>query len=202
MSVNNFDRVAFLYDALVRLVFGNSMFRAQTFLLDKIKDNATVLIIGGGTGWILKALKPGCEVWYIDSSSKMIERARKQDVTCKVHFITGTESDIPGRTFDVIITNFYFDLFTTTKVDTVIKKIKTVMKPDAHWIVTYFVDKAWWQRIMLNVMYLFFNVTCNIESKKLPAWLESFDQNGFKMIESKTFYAGFIKTVLWRSKFI
>jgi ubiquinone/menaquinone biosynthesis C-methylase UbiE len=202
MSVNNFDRVAFLYDALVRLVFGNSMFKAQTFLLDKIKNDATVLIIGGGTGWILKALKPGCEVWYFDSSSKMIEKARKQDVICKVHFITGTENEIPDRTFDVIITNFYFDLFITTKVDAVIKRIKTVTEPDARWIATDFVDKAWWQRIMLRVMYLFFSVTCNIESKKLPAWIESFEKNGFSIIESKTFYAGFIKTVLWRSKFI
>lgn len=202
MSVNNFNRVAFVYDALVKLVFGNSMVRAQTFLLNKIKDDATVLIIGGGTGWILKALKAGCEVWYIDASSKMIEKARKQDVLCKVHFITGTESDIPHRTFDVIITNFYFDLFTTPKADAVIKKIKIVMKPDANWIVTDFIDEAWWQRIMLNVMYFFFRVTCNIESKKLPGWIESFDQNGFNMIESKTFYAGFIKTVLWKRKFI
>ena len=202
MSANNFNRVAFLYDALVRLVFGNSMLRAQTFLLDKIKDDAAILIIGGGTGWILKALKPNCEVWYIDSSSKMIEKARKQDAICKVHFIAGTESDIPDRTFDVVITNFYFDLFTTTKVDAVIKKIKTVIEPDGHWIVTDFVDKAWWQRIMLNLMYLFFSVTCNIESKKLPAWIESFDQNGFSVIESKTFYGGFIKTGLWHSKFI
>ena len=202
MSVNNFNRVAFLYDALVRLVFGNSMFRAQTFLLNKIKDDATVLIIGGGTGWILKALKPGCEVWYIDSSSKMIEKARKQDVICKVHFIIGTENNIPDRTFDVVITNFYFDLFTTTKVDAVIKKIKTVIEPDAHWIVTDFVDKAWWQRIMLHVMYLFFSVTCGIESKKLPAWIESFDQNGFSVTESKTFYAGFIKTLLLSNKSI
>ncbi|HEY8938239.1 MAG TPA: class I SAM-dependent methyltransferase [Cyclobacteriaceae bacterium] len=198
MSVNNFNRVAFLYDALVRLVFGNAMVKAQTFLLSTIKANATILIIGGGTGWILKTLRPDCEVWYVDASSKMIGKAREQDVDCKVHFIHGTENDIPDRQFDIIITNFYFDLFTTTKVEVVINKIKTRMKSNAYWIATDFVDDVWWHRFMLGIMYLFFRLTCNIESKILPAWTESFNQNDFQVIESKTFYAGFIKTVLWK----
>src|SRR5258708_1136346 len=90
---------------------------AQQYFLGNIREHAKVLILGGGSGWLLAnllRLRQNCEVWYIDASEKMIALSRqKNKPEYRVHFIHGTELDIPLTIqFDVVITNFYFDLFT------------------------------------------------------------------------------------------
>jgi len=114
--MSNFDRVAPVYDTLARFVFGRNMHRAQTVFLKDIAPGGHVLILGGGTGWLLAellSLNPNCKVLYIDASIRMIEMARRKTVgSSDIVFIHGTEKSIPpGLTFDAIITHFYLDLF-------------------------------------------------------------------------------------------
>src|SRR5688572_27433406 len=115
--MNNFDSVASFYDRLSRLIFGNSILHAQTLYLPDIPTGANVLILGGGTGWLLCELlakKPGCKIWYIEASEKMISLSKEatRDTSHRVTFIHGTEDRIPsGITFHVVITHFYLDLF-------------------------------------------------------------------------------------------
>ena len=82
--MNNFDSVAGYYDKLSILVFGTAMRRAQTAHLHDIPLGRNVLILGGGTGWLLSelsAVNPTCKVWYIDASSKMISLSKR---TCEI----------------------------------------------------------------------------------------------------------------------
>src|SRR5689334_3514018 len=66
---NNYNSVAFFYDSLNRIVFGNSTIRSQVWLLQQIPANASILVIGGGTGWILEKLaevhSSGLHIIYI-----------------------------------------------------------------------------------------------------------------------------------------
>jgi ubiquinone/menaquinone biosynthesis C-methylase UbiE len=54
--LNNYDRIARIYDKLSRMVFGKSIVRAQQSILPFITTPARMLIVGGGTGWILEEI--------------------------------------------------------------------------------------------------------------------------------------------------
>jgi hypothetical protein len=201
--LNGFDAIAKIYDRLARIVFGKSIRDAQLYFIHQIPDNSNILILGGGTGWILKAIlevKPASRIWYVEASSKMISLSREYTKgNNNIYFIHGTENDIPtNENYDVVITNFYFDLFTDEKLPDVINKILPTLKNECKWIVTDFVDEGkWWQRTMLKLMYCFFAITANIESKQLPDWGGIFENCGLHQMDSKRFYSGFIKTSIF-----
>jgi len=204
VNLNGFDRIAFVYDFLAKLVFGKSISESQKYFLNKIEDDSKILILGGGTGWLLEELskvKPNCEMWYIDASAKMISLSKnKINPKQPVHFIHGTEQDIPlSIKYDVVITNFYLDLFVDQQLEVIMVKIRSSLKAGANWIVTDFVNNGkWGQEIMLKIMYWFFRIICNIESRKLPNWSKPIERIGAKEIESGFFYSGFIKTTLYQ----
>ncbi len=202
--LNSFDKISFFYDFLAKLIFGAHIIDSQKYFLNKIQSHSKVLILGGGTGWLLAELlteKPNCEVWYVEASAKMIIRSRNRIVQGQaVHFIHGTEDDIPQTlNFDVAITNFYLDLFSSLSLPLVINKIQRSLKPGSLWIVTDFVkNKKWWQASMLKIMYWFFRSTCGIESTGLPPWPVLIGDAGFAKVSSKFFYKNFIEAVVWR----
>jgi ubiquinone/menaquinone biosynthesis C-methylase UbiE len=204
VKLNGFDRIAFIYDFLAKLVFNNSIVNSQKYFLNKIQDYSKVLILGGGSGQLLVELlklKPNCEVCYVEASERMIVLSKnKIKRTSMVHFIHGTEEDISRSIeYDALITNFYLDLFTEYQLADIIVKLQSAMKPEAQWIVTDFVsNNKWWQETMLKVMYWFFRITCDIESQQLPEWDKAVEKIGVKEIESKTFYRSFIKTSLYQ----
>ena len=202
---NNFDSVAKIYDKLSALVFGKTMAHAQTIFLSEIEQGATVLILGGGTGWLLAEIlrtNLTCKIWYIEASSNMIMLSKKKISPAemsRVNFIHGTEDSIPPATsFDVVITPFYLDLFCNNSCLAVVKKIKSSLHAKSIWIITDFVNTAWWHSGMLFLMYRFFEITINIEAARLPAWEATLKQNGLTEIKSYLFYSGFIKSTLVR----
>jgi len=203
MKSNDFDRIAFAYDRLTKLVFGRYIIDSQKFFLNRIPEDSSILILGGGTGWILTELfkiKNNVNVCYIEASARMLAMAKEKSTSSQqVRFIHGTESDVPSdHKFDCVITNFYLDLFTNESLWVALGKIKESLAPKAQWIATDFVENQWWQKLMLRVMYLFFRLTCNIESQKLPDWNKTLHSIGGKRIDSKKFYNGFIETSVFQ----
>jgi ubiquinone/menaquinone biosynthesis C-methylase UbiE len=200
--MSGFDYVAPLYDSLARLVFGKSIVDAQTYFLNQIPPHARVLILGGGTGWLLERLlraEPTCFVWYVEKSSKMIERSRKRKTDNRVYFIHGTEENIPADLkFDVIITNFYLDLFLDSTLQHIMQHIHLYTLPTTRWLVSEFVNSGkWWHRWLLKVMYFFFRMVCNIEANQLPPWHQQM-QRGWVEINAGLWYGNFIRSNVWQ----
>jgi ubiquinone/menaquinone biosynthesis C-methylase UbiE len=200
--VNSFDFIAPFYDRLARLVFGKSIVDSQQYFLNEIPENSSVLILGGGTGWLLETLiakRPSCAVWYIEASSKMLAITRRRKLNDKTTLILGTEENIPDGVFDVVITNFYFDLFPKRKLNDVIQKITKRTSSTSMWIATDFVDQGkWWQQMMLKIMYVFFKSVSSIEAMHLPAWEKSMLQHQWEDQGSSVYYAGFIKSKMYK----
>ncbi|HZI24217.1 MAG TPA: class I SAM-dependent methyltransferase [Chryseolinea sp.] len=203
--MNNFDSVAPFYDQLSTLIFGSALKQSQMAYLPAIKQGATVLILGGGTGWILSALfavNPTCKVWYIDSSARMINLSKKvaRDSKHEVAFILGTEDAIPpGILFDAVITNFYLDLFTAASCKTVIDKIRSSVHGKSLWIVSDFINATWWHSAMLRIMYRFFKIMSGIQASSLCDWKKLLEQKGFEERQSTEFFGGFIKSAVFSS---
>jgi ubiquinone/menaquinone biosynthesis C-methylase UbiE len=180
------------------------MYRAQTQYLKEIEENARVLILGGGTGWLLAELlsvNPSCSVVYIDASKKMIQKARHKVglLTQKVSFIHGTEKDIPqGSSFDVIITHFYLDLFDPPTCRQVSGIIRKFCHRRSLWLACDFINVTWWHTAMLWVMYAFFRVTSKLRTKGMPDWRKSIRGAGFSEIRAEYFFRKFICSALYR----
>jgi tRNA (cmo5U34)-methyltransferase len=202
--MNNFDSVAGFYDKLSTLVFGKAMRRAQTAYLHDIPPGSNVLILGGGTGWLLSelsAVNPTCKVWYIDASSKMISLSKEHmlNSTHEIVFIHGTEESIPvGIMFDAVITHFYLDLFPTDSCIVIIRKIRSAIRTSGLWLVSDFINTTLWHGVMLRMMYGFFKVMCGIEGSSLSPWKNLLEKNGFKEHKSRVFFGGFIKSAVFR----
>ena len=140
------------------------------------------------------------ELQNTNSNEKTISK-EKANYSNRVHFIRGTENSIPpGIKFDVIIMNFYLDLFTTESLDLVLEKIQRAMKINALWLVTDFINaKKWWQYILLEAMYSFFKITCSIEATRLPNWNQSLLRKNLIKKKSTLFFRKFINATVYQT---
>lgn len=199
-----FDRIAPYYDRLASLVFGKSIRAAQVCFLSGIPPASYILILGGGTGRIISEIRKqrnNCHIWYIEHSATMLELSRQKNPSDEyLHYIQGTECEIPSHiTFDVVITQFYFDLFTVDSLSEALGKIRMALKSNALWLVADFTTpQKWWQHVMLALMYRFFRIVSNIEANKLPRWNEALMAAGFFEFKQKSFFGSFIKSAVYR----
>lgn len=204
MDKLQFDRVAPFYDRLANFVFGKSLVMAQSDFLDKIPSSAYVLAVGGGSGsWIKRFLRthPDSSILYVEPSRKMIELAMKNTGGDeRIRFIHGTMDSIGNEAgFDAVLTFFVLDLFSDSELSDLIASIKGLVRARASWLVSDFVDIKWWHRSMLFFMYLFFRITVNLRTGKLPGWRACMENNGFVERQAHSFYGGFIRSIWYEA---
>ncbi len=199
---SGFDFLAPFYDVLARFVIGKDIVNAQLHFLKSFKECNHILILGGGSGWILEPLCaawPDLQIDYIELSPRMINAAEKNSgKNGHVNFIQGTENDIPNRLYDGVITNFYLDMFEEQSLNNVIDKVRKSLTSSALWIVTDFVDGSTWNKMILWLMYRFFRIIAWIEATHLPDWQNEMIHAGFTLSDGKKFKKGFIKSNLYR----
>lgn len=203
--LNTFNRVAPFYDALKRVAFGKAIDKSQACFLDRLPPDGNLLILGGGSGEILRLSRQfnsGCRIWYVEASSRMLSMAAERvppDEWASVTFIHGTEKSIPaGTRFDAVITNFFLDLFPDDKLVSICRMIHSMLQPQGTWLISDFVDGGkWWQKVLLKSMYSFFSTTCGIEATVLPSWEKQVLLAGMAEKDCKLFYGAFIKSGLY-----
>lgn len=204
---NNYDRIAANYDRLSRLIFGKSIVRAQQSLLPLITPPARVLIVGGGTGWILEEMArvfpSGLTIDYVEISSNMLDLARKRDFkNNQVTFVhAGIEDYTAPAAYKVVITPFLFDNFGRERAQVVFKKLNNMLENGGLWLFTDFhIDKGlnrFWQKTLLRSMYIFFKNISHVEADQLPDMQALFKAYNFRII-SETFHFGrFIHSVAY-----
>ena len=204
---NNYNSIANIYDVLSRVVFGKSIMKAQIFLLKYIPENSKVLIVGGGTGWILSELskmyEKGIEIMYVEKSAKMIALSKQKNIQHNsVEFINAGIEEFPtGKKFDIIFTAFLFDNFLPEKIEFVFSKLNQLLKPNGLWLYADFMNdkmnSKWWQKFLLKTMYLFFKITCNIETQQLIN-MSAYFAGGYNKLSEKYFYSRFIKSMVYK----
>ncbi|OKL39828.1 class I SAM-dependent methyltransferase [Pontibacter flavimaris] len=205
---SGFNRVAFFYDALARLVYGHTLQQAQLALLPFVPRQARVLVIGGGTGWLLEQLlQTGkrLDILYLDAAPAMLQRARQKyekyrnPHTCHVTFRLGTEQSIlPQEQFDVLITPFLLDLFPPQRLHQLMYKLASALAPGGQWLFADFwpvqQPPPWWQRLLIKGMYTFFGLMSDVQARQLPDYRAHFTALGLEQKYSQTFYGGMVQT--------
>jgi len=197
---HGFDRLAQYYEPLTRLVFGKAIIDAQEQFLSLVRSGSSVLVVGGGTGKILKKLSaiPCITITYVDASNEMINRAKDQvDNSGETTFIHTTINDFNADAqFDFIITSFFLDLFNERSLKLVMIKLHGYLKENGQWLFTDFRLgsglRKLWQLPLLVLMFIFFRLSCRIEANELQEFDKYFRQLGYSLDKEKLFYSEFI----------
>jgi len=200
----NYDTIAWFYDRLAGLVFGRTLVNAQLYLVSSIPAGSRILIVGGGTGWILEKIAAqhpsGLKITYIDASAKMIALAVKRKCGDNhVLFIAqGIETVMLAGAFDVVITPFLFDNFTDNSLRKIFADIDSLLKTKGLWLYCDFQNTTvLWQRAVLRVMYWFFRGSCGIEATHLPDAKACFAEHGYIVMSRRDFMNGFVTAVMY-----
>ena len=201
---DNYDNAAWFYDSLSRVVFGKAIVNAQVYLLQYIQSASKILIVGGGTGWILETLTTlhptKLKITYIEASSKMMAISAKRNIGANdVTFINSdVENIVLPSDFDVVITPFLFDNFSQPTAQKVFNHLNFGLKPDGLWLYVDFEPSGkLWQKLLLKTMHMFFRILCGIEASQLPDVKRLFKEQHYKVIHSKAFFGNFIKSVVY-----
>lgn len=176
MPKNNYDKLAPFYDLISHSVYGQALVKAQRSVLPYILDGQNVLIVGGGTGWILNEIeklgRKHISVTYIEASSKMVALARKRKVSFQVDFVCDYVEDVnTDKLFEVIITPFFFDNFQEEKCLFILDKLDKLLKSNGLFLYADFrlieQNRKFWKKLVLKRMYLFFRIFTKIETNNL-----------------------------------
>ena len=204
----NYDKIAPIYDTLSKLVFNRSQLLGQIEQLKNLSDNQHILICGGGSGKILDEISirmpRGIQILYLDSSQKMIEIAKTRNRGSNIiEFVCQDILDFEtDKSFDIIITSFFFDNFPENKAICVFTKLDNLLVNNGLWFQNDFTLSSnkgiWWKSIMLKIMYLFFNLTSNLGNSKLIEMEAIFDAHSYKVLEKNWYFRKFIVSLTHR----
>jgi tRNA (cmo5U34)-methyltransferase len=200
---SGYDRLAPVYDRLAVFFVGKQLQQAQLKWLSYLNDRKKLLILGGGTGWMLPAvfqINPNLVIHYVDASAKMIAQAQANAQSPLIQFIKGTEADIPDKDYDAVLTHFYLDLFLDDQLRNLIANLKMRLNNNALWLVTDFETHTVLQRVKVGLMYLFFRMMTGLKTQTLPKWYNTLTNAGCIALKSYCTQHKFIRSVVFRVK--
>lgn len=200
----NFNNSAWFYDRLSRVVYGRALINAQRFLLQYIPANANVLIVGGGTGWILEEIAKihpsGLAITYVEIAEKMMLLSKKQYAgDNQVVFINEAVENADLKTsFDIVITPFLLDNFTEAGLQKIFNSMHRLLRPGGRWLNSSFqLTGKWWQAVLLKSMFLFFRIVCGVEASKLPGIESQFNRRAYRLLKQQTFFNEFVLSTVY-----
>lgn len=209
----SFDAVAPWYRTLETITFGNALQRARVACLGEIGSPRRALIVGEGNGRFLAELlqrQPLVRVDCIDASQRMLDLARNhllkmdpRQLSRVAFFRSDVASWRPNDRYDLIVTHFFLDCFSTRTVGHIVAKLAQAATQNASWILADFrMPDAGLARIQarawLAAMYGFFRVVAGIEAHELIDPSPFLRVEGFTLTRQYLFRHGMVKSELWR----
>jgi len=185
---NNFNRIAWAYDSLVKITFGSRLWQAQRAHLEKIAEGDSVLVVGGGSGRILNWIKAE-KIDFLELSHSMIRKASKRGDSQIIH---GDFFSISLQTYDWVIFPFFLDCFADNRIKDALVKAKAILNEDGGLIVTDFEIQNKRQKLLTRLMIVFFRLTTALEAKNLSPIRQIIGNTEFQCTSSEQFLNGFI----------
>ncbi|MBC6409245.1 MAG: methyltransferase domain-containing protein [Ekhidna sp.] len=189
---NDFDFIAPFYDHITQSIFGDTLSESQKWLINQLKKDTEVLIIGGGTGKSFEGVKKDFSITYLEKSNKMINLAKRRLSNAKVQFLCKDFFQWEtGLKYDAVVLPFFLDCFDDRHLNVAIEKCKTLLKKEGRLLVADF-DRKKTNPILNLSMHLFFSVFSNLESKRLKDIHENILKNGFLSEDEEFSHRGMI----------
>jgi hypothetical protein len=186
--LNSYNNIARSYSTLARIVYGDKLNQAKLTLVQTLPKHGNLLMIGGGNGEVLQAIfnhAPLLCVTYLEASDTMIVLAQKNSpAAMSITFEHSDSFEYAQVHIDAIYAAFFFDLFSPSKADEIIRLLEKKHTNKPTWHVGDFnlqgVDK--WRitrKIQIKASILFFRLFTYHPYKKLPLVFQSFQKNGY-----------------------
>jgi len=212
-SANGFDRITFIYDAMAQVLSFNRINKSQLAFLSQLSTQSTCLILGGGTGYFLQKLleqNKTIQITYVDASAKMIAAAKKRITKTlpnelhRVHFICKDVAAVAFDIYDVIVCNYFLDVFDDAYVNRLLEQFKKHLNAERLLYITDFTISAakglmqWSTKAGLKMLYRFFKWTTALPANQLPNIETIVLQHNFVLLQSETFFKGVLKCSLYK----
>ena len=181
---SNYKYLAWIYDWLAKLVFGNKLELAKQGLLSEIPLGAKILVVGGGTGSIIEylaKLNKQLRLDFVEQSKYMLGYAQKRNAeNLDIKFYNQSILDLELNGYDVVITNFFFDQFRQDEALNILRHIKLRLNASGVVIFSDFIKSSHpWDKFVVWFMFAFFRLTTAISTKTLLPFDDMFTTLGF-----------------------
>jgi ubiquinone/menaquinone biosynthesis C-methylase UbiE len=208
----SFDRIAPHYRWLETVAFGNALQKARNYWVNEVPRPKRALLVGEGNGRFLCELLrvyPKINVDCVDLSPHMLEVARGRlerlhPESC--HFVQFLHCDIlewsPSHSYDLLVTHFFLDCFDERRLESIVEKLADAARDNSIWLIADFTIPSemlarahaiFW----LRLMYAFFRICAQIDTKHLVDPLRYLESAGFKRISTKLSRWGMLQTALY-----
>jgi ubiquinone/menaquinone biosynthesis C-methylase UbiE len=200
---SNYDNAAWFYDRLSRLVYGRSLVMAHRFLVSYIPAGSSVLIAGGGTGYVLDEITrhhpSGLTITYVEVSAKMMALSQKRNTGGNQVLFVNQAIEYAGLDqYNVIFTPFLFDNFSQPQFEAVFRQLHSHLLPGGLWLNADFqLTGKWWQGLLLQAMFRFFKLLGCVDVNRLPDIKGGFSKYNYQPKVSKTFFGQFIRSSVY-----
>jgi SAM-dependent methyltransferase len=208
----SFDLLAPVYRWMEIICAGEKMHRCRTAFLDEIPPPQKILLLGEGHGRALAECRrrfDGAEITCVDASEKMLEQARRQlrRENLDARRVEWIQADIltwspPPKTYDLIVTNFFFDCFCPDQLAQMIPGIAAGATSHANWLLADFQIpaaglKRFRARLILRLLYTFFRLTTRLSANAITKPDPFFQKAGFTLHRRRESEWGLLHTDWW-----
>ena len=173
-------------------------------MLAHLQEGDHVLITGGGSGQILKELdklEMPLSITYVELSSAMIKMAQSKSPfkNLKVQFIHDNALYYNLPKVDVVITNYFLDVFTSKNLGIVMNKLDQALDTSGIWLYTDFrKTDSLFKNGLIKFMYLFFKIFSRLEANNLQDFEEQFEALGYRKIDTILYFGGMIESCAYQ----
>lgn len=212
MPPANFDRIARPYRWLEYLSFGPMLERCRFHRIPQLTSARRALVYGDGDGRFLARLlaaNPQLHADVVDQSPVMLRllesRAAAVQASDRIRIhCTDALAFKPAGNYDLVITHFFLDCFTTTEVGSLTGKIRSHFAPGALWLISEFAvpggAAALPAKCIVALLYAAFGILTGLRTRTLPDYAAALDAAGFALKDRKTFMSGMLVSEAWQIK--
>ena len=207
----NFNRLARIYRWLEWFSFGPILWHCRCTYLAAMKNQRAALIIGDGDGRFTAKLlqqNPHITVEAVDASGAMLHRLMRRagHNSARIHsrLADARQLHFAPRRFDLVATHFFLDCLTTGEVESLAKRVRKAMAPDAIWVISEFaIPGNWYGRLIakpvVTALYVAFGFLTGLAIRQLPEHRNALQDAGFVLMRQQKRIWGLLVSELWEA---
>jgi hypothetical protein len=206
----DFNGLARAYRWMEWASFGPFLSLCRSTFLRRLTSCRNALVLGDGDGRFTARLmrsSPHIRVHAVDASPAMLASLTHACGPNATRLKTQHE-DInawqpqPTAEYDLVITHFFLDCFSTPEVLALAQRIRPIISPDALWVVSEFaVPPGWFGRLVaapiVRGLYFAFGLFTGLQVRTLPDYASALSAAGFIRIAHRPRLGGLLVSELW-----
>lgn len=106
------------------------------------------------------------------------------------------------RSYDLVITHFFLDCFTTEELEEIVPHITAHLEPGGRWILSEFCVpsrgfRRYVARFLIRALYFSFGILTGLKTRQLPDYRRVLQENHYSRTDSRTGLGGMLVSEIW-----